>query len=193
MERAEQVLEIVGNETRRRILAVLSEGPHYILEVSKKLDVTQPAILKHLALLERVGLVESFMKASRFGAPRKYYKICDSVNLEVVINPRDFRVVKHPSTISCPTYIHSEEVMRELADEINKAKDLNEKVAKARNLIREADMLLSCKRYGEEHWNCRNCHKIASLRKRVSEIVIHMSKGDIISGIQALTSVMDLT
>jgi predicted transcriptional regulator len=190
MERAEQVLEVIGNETRRKILKVLSEGPHYILEISKKLNVTQPAILKHLALLEQVGLVESFTRASRFGAPRKYYKICDSVKLEVVINPRDFRVTKHPPTISCPTYIHSEKVMRELTNEINKAKDLNEKAVMAHKLIREADMLLSCKKH-RENWNCRNCRKIASLRKRVSEIVIHMSKGDITSGLQALTSVMD--
>jgi predicted transcriptional regulator len=193
MERTGQLLKIIGNETRRKILALLSESPHYALQVSKKLNVTQPAILKHLTLLEGAGLVESFVKESKFGAPRKYYKICDSVNLEVVIGPQDFRVSKHPSAITCPIYICEDGIMRQLTAGINKTRNLSEKVARAQNLIKEANKLLSCKNYTKEDWNCRSCRKITLLRKKVSEIVIHVAKGDVTSGLQALTSVMDLT
>jgi len=192
MERTKSILGIVGNETRRRILAFLSEGPHYVLEISKKLDITQPAVLKQLTLLERAGLVESFMKASKYGASRKYFKICDSVNIEVVINPRDFRITKHPSTISCPVYLENEKAMEELTTQINEAKNLNEKAVKAQEMMRRTATLLSCEKYIAEDWNCRNCHMISSLRKRISETIIHMSKGEMTSVIQVLTSLMDL-
>ena len=106
MERTEHLLKLIGNETRRKILTLLSEKPHYISQISKKLDVTQPAILKHLTLLEKAGVIESFLKESPLGAPRKYYKICNSINIEVAIHPGDFKVTKHPLAIECP-HLHS--------------------------------------------------------------------------------------
>ena len=191
MERTEQLLEIVGNETRRRILALLSEKPHYISEISKKLDVTQPAILKHLALLEKAGVIESFAEESPFGAPRKYYKIRDSVNIEVAIHPTDFRVTKHPPAIECPTYTNLEGEMGRLTDEINKARDVVEKAAKAGELRERADMLLACQKYNGESWDCRECRRIASLRKSVSEVIIQVAGGEISSGLRTLSALID--
>jgi len=191
MEHTDQLLKIVGNQTRRRLLTLLSEKPHYIMEISKKLDVTQPAILKHLALLEEAEVIESFQEKSPFGAPRKYYKIRDSVNIEVAIHPRDFKVTKRPVTIECPIFIRVEKEMSMLTDEINKAKEIAEKSAKAQELRDKADFLLSCREYNEENWNCRNCHRIASLRKSVSEVIMHVSKGEISSGLKTLSSIMN--
>ena len=97
-----KVLEIVGNETRRRILELLSDKPQYISQIAKKLDVTQPAILKHLAVLEKTGLIESFWRRNPLGAARKYYRICDSVDIEIAINPQGFKVDKRPQKMSFP-------------------------------------------------------------------------------------------
>lgn len=189
-----KLLEIIGNETRRKILALLQDGPHYGLQISEKLNVTQPAILKHLARLERMDLVESSMKKSEFGAPRKYYKICDSVKLEleVVIGPREFRVTRRPSATTCPIHIHEENVIRQLTEGINEAKNVNEKAAKAQSLINEVNKLLSCKGFDEENWNCRGCHKTALLRKKVSQIIAQIAVGDITLGLKMLTPIMDL-
>lgn len=192
MESRGRLLKIIGNETRRRILALLSEGPQYISEISKNLGVTQPAILKHLALLHEAGLVESFTRESRLGAPRKYYRISSSVNLEVAIDPRDFRVTARPPGIDCPTYIRLESGMRRLSAEINEARDLSEKAEKARSMLETADKLLNCEDHDGERWTCKNCHKVASLRKKVSEIVIKASTGDLTSGLHALTSIVDI-
>ncbi|MFQ6074664.1 MAG: ArsR/SmtB family transcription factor [Candidatus Bathyarchaeia archaeon] len=191
MESRGRLLRIIGNETRRRILALLSEGPHYVLEISKKLDVTQPAILKHLAILQEAGLVENYMRESRLGASRKYYVISGSVNLEIAIDPRDFRITTHPSRIDCPTYIRLEDVMGRLTGEINEERDLEGKAVKAQSLLSNADVLLACEDYDEERWSCKNCRRVASLRKRVSEIVIRASMGDLASGLHALTSIVD--
>jgi len=197
MTRKKELLEIIGNETRRKILELLSESPHYTLQISGKLNVTQPAILKHLTLLEQAGLVESFVKESKLGAPRKYYKICSSVNLEVVVGPREFRVGKLPSAITCPLYLQEEDKMRQLTEEINKAKDLSEKAGKAQDLINEADKLLSCEDFNEANWHCRSCRKNASLKKAASKIIIlvnqSMAKGDLTPMLQALTSIINLS
>ena len=191
MERTEHLLKLIGNETRRRILTLLSEKPHYISQISKKLDVTQPAILKHLVLLEKAGVIESFLKESPLGAPRKYYKICDSINIEVAIHPGDFKVTKRPLAIECPTYIHLEEEMRRLTEEINKARDITEKAAKAEELKDKADMLLSCRECDRETWSCKNCHRIASLKKGASEVIMQVAKGEILSGLKTLSSLIN--
>jgi len=191
MERTEQLLMIVGNETRRRILALLSEKPNYILELSRKLSVTQPAILKHLDLLEKSGLIESFLKESPFGAPRKYYKICDSVGIEIAIDPKDFKVTRHPRGMSCPKYLDMGRVVEQLTGEINRAQDLGVKACKARKLMETADALLSCENHEDGNWMCENCHRMALVRKEVSEIILHVSRGEIESGLRKLTETIN--
>jgi len=191
MKSVNNVLQIVGNETRRKVLALLSEEPRYISEISKKLDVTQPAILKHLSLLERAGLIESFWRKNPLGAARKYYKICDSVGIEIAINPNDFKITGHPRRMSCPKYLEMEGTIEQLTKEINRAEDLAAKAAKARKLMEIADDLLSCENYEDGNWNCKNCHKSASLRKEVSQIILHVSRGEVESGLRVLTETMN--
>jgi len=185
------VLHIVGNETRRRILTLLSEEPHYISQIAIKLGVTQPAILKHLSVLQRAGLIESFWKKSPLGAARKYYKICDSVGIEIAINPRDFKVTRRPQRMSCSKYLEMERVIKLLTEEINMAKEVTTKAAKAQELMEMADALLSCEDYEEENWNCRNCRRVASLRKEASQIILHVSRGDIELGLRRLTETIN--
>ncbi|MDI6905084.1 MAG: ArsR family transcriptional regulator [Candidatus Bathyarchaeia archaeon] len=187
MKSMDKVLQIVGNENRRKILTLLSKEPHYISQIAKKLDVTQPAILKHLSILERAGLIESFWRKSSLGAARKYYKICDSVGIEIAINPKDFRVARRPQKMSCPRYLEMEKVMKQLTEEINRAEDAALKVAKAQKLSEMADVLLSCEDYDGGNWSCENCRRIASLRKEASQIILHVSRGDIELGLRRLT------
>ena len=191
MEPTDKILQIVGNETRRKILSLLSEEPQYISEIAKKLEVTQPAILKHLKILETGGLITSFWKDSPMGAARKYYRICDSVGVEVAINPQSFKVNRQPQKASCPKYADAELAIRQLTNEINKAKDLTTKAAKARELMKAADMLLACTDFDKGIWNCETCHHVASLRKQTSQIILHVSHGDIESGLRKLMDAME--
>lgn len=191
MESNDKILQIVGNETRRKILTILSEEPRYISEISKKLEVTQPAILKHLSILEKAGLIESFWRKSPVGAARKYYRICDSVGVEIAINPKGFRVNRRPQKVNCSNYFEIERTSKQLTDEINRAKDLTAKAAKARELMKVADSLLSCADYKRGKWNCETCHQVASLRKEASQIVLHVSNGDIELGLRKLIDAID--
>jgi len=191
MNSMEKVLQIIGNENRRKILTLLSEEPHYISEIAKKLDVTQPAILKHLSLLQKAGLIESFWRKNPLGAARKYYKICDSVGIEIAINPNGFRVARRPQRMSCSKHIEAERAIKRLTEEINRAEDVDTKATKARKLVEAADSLLTCADYEKGNWNCENCHRVASLRKEAAQIVLHVSKGDIESGLRKLTETIN--
>ena len=50
----------LGDETRWSILVALGEGDASASALAGRLPVTRQAIAKHLAVLEEVGLVESF-------------------------------------------------------------------------------------------------------------------------------------
>lgn len=191
MKSMNQVLEIVGNETRRKILELLAEEPHYISQIAKKLDVTQPAILKHLSILEKAGLIENFWRKNPLGAARKYYRICDSVGIEIAINPKGFKVEKRPQTMSCSKYLEAERAIRPLTEEINRTENLATKADKARELVRAADSLLSCTEYKKGDWSCEGCHRVALLRKEAAQIILHVSKGDIEAGLFKLTETIN--
>src|SRR5689334_20746993 len=55
----------LADPTRRAILARLSGGEASVLELAKPFDMSQPAISKHLKILERAGLVSSSQAAQR--------------------------------------------------------------------------------------------------------------------------------
>jgi ArsR family transcriptional regulator len=81
-----KLLDILGNETRRRILEVLADEPKYFIQLSKELGVSQQAVLKHLTLLEDAGLIASFRAKSELAAPdRKYYRLNRSLYLSIGI------------------------------------------------------------------------------------------------------------
>jgi DNA-binding transcriptional ArsR family regulator len=47
----------LGDPTRRAILARLAQGEASVLELAKPFKISQPAISKHLKVLERAGLI----------------------------------------------------------------------------------------------------------------------------------------
>jgi DNA-binding transcriptional ArsR family regulator len=55
----------LADPTRRAILARLASGPASVAELSEPFAMSQPAISKHLKVLERAGLVSSGREAQR--------------------------------------------------------------------------------------------------------------------------------
>jgi ArsR family transcriptional regulator len=89
------ILDILGNDTRRKILAVLSEEPMYFNQLAKEIEIGQQAVLRHLQALEESGLIEAYAEKSELGAPdRKYYRLNDSFILTVSLSEDDFTVTK---------------------------------------------------------------------------------------------------
>ncbi len=85
MDSAEMLLEVLGNESRRRILALLSKKPCYVSEISYSLKMAPKAVLEHLEKLERAGIVRSFEEGRR-----RYYCIDKSIRIEITITPHVF-------------------------------------------------------------------------------------------------------
>jgi len=59
----------LADPTRRAILARLASGEASVAELAEPFAISQPAISKHLKILERAGLVSSAQSATR--RPRK--------------------------------------------------------------------------------------------------------------------------
>ena len=57
MSSAEKVFEALSSTTRRRILAYLSETSLTAGDIANRFEMSQPAISKHLSVLEAAGLV----------------------------------------------------------------------------------------------------------------------------------------
>jgi len=55
----------LADPTRRAILARLSKGDASVLELAEPFDMSQPAISKHLKVLERAGLIARGRDAQR--------------------------------------------------------------------------------------------------------------------------------
>ncbi len=80
------LLDLLGNENRRRILRLLSRKPCYVTEISEYLGVSPKAVIDHLRKLEEAGVVESRTDDQR----RKYFHIARNVRLEVNVSPYGF-------------------------------------------------------------------------------------------------------
>ncbi len=81
-----ELLDLLGNENRRRILRLLSRRPCYVTEIGEYLDVSPKAVIDHLRKLEEAGLVEAQTDGSR----RKYFHITRDVRLEVNVSRHGF-------------------------------------------------------------------------------------------------------
>ena len=87
------LLDVLGNETRRRILNLISHEPMYFNQLAKEIQTGQQAILRHVKILEDTGLIESYAMRSELGAPdRKYYRVNSSFNLSISISNDNFTV-----------------------------------------------------------------------------------------------------
>lgn len=56
-ERAEVVLDALGDPNRRRILGVLARGPASVQAIADQMPISRPAVSRHLRLLRAAELV----------------------------------------------------------------------------------------------------------------------------------------
>ena len=70
--RLDAVFSALADRTRREILARLIEGPASVTELAEPFEMSQPAVSKHLRVLERAGLIsrgrEAQWRPSRLNA-----------------------------------------------------------------------------------------------------------------------------
>ena len=142
-----EILDILGNENRRRILQLLSFRPFYFNEMAKRLDLGPKAVIDHLEMLERAGLVECYRDDRR----RKYFRIADNVVLEVTFSPHSYGVRTYRPQISqtltdqpsdAPSRSSSDREAgrsEELEKICSRLRDLEEKRLRLRRLMEDLD------------------------------------------------------
>jgi DNA-binding transcriptional ArsR family regulator len=64
-QRLDATFAALADPTRRAILARLASGEASVMELAEPFAITQPAISKHLKVLERAGLVSRRREAQR--------------------------------------------------------------------------------------------------------------------------------
>jgi len=64
-DRLDATFAALADPTRRAILARLADGEASVMELARPFDMSQPAISKHLRVLERAGLVSRGRDAQR--------------------------------------------------------------------------------------------------------------------------------
>jgi len=133
------ILDVLGNETRRRILKLLCEGPKYLIQLSRELNVSQQAILKHIAVLERYGFISSYEERGELPAPpRKYYVLNRAFSLTVSLAPHlaQFEARELPATLEASSRL--KRLRREL-HRLEALKEPGDLAGQADRLLREID------------------------------------------------------
>ena len=74
-----RILDILGNRNRRRIITLLRQKPCFVTELSERLTLSPKALIEHLALMEQMDLLGSYLDDRR----RKYYYLTRDITVEV--------------------------------------------------------------------------------------------------------------
>lgn len=123
-----ELLDILGNENRRRILQLLSFRPFYFNEIAKRLDVGPKAVIDHLEMLEEAGLIECYSEQGR----RKYFRISGNLVLEVALSPHSYgvRAYDKPARAGSggPECLDLETIQKDLDDLESKRQELRQQM-----------------------------------------------------------------
>ncbi len=99
----DELLAVLGNPLRRKILARVAKETHYPLQLSKELGVSQQAIMKHLRILRRYHLVRACeRKSTSMGPPRKCFESTGQFSIRIDFGPSDFETRLFPFEGTAP-------------------------------------------------------------------------------------------
>ncbi|MFW9778764.1 MAG: ArsR/SmtB family transcription factor [Candidatus Heimdallarchaeota archaeon] len=82
VEEIDEILHLLANGTRRRMLAELAAGEGFVNELVRRLDDHPQSIIRHLEVLKKHNLIkgeERRDRPSRRGRPRLYYSVAPDV------------------------------------------------------------------------------------------------------------------
>jgi len=89
-EELDSLLQIIENPVRRRIIKRLAQEPAYALQLSKELGLGQPLVAKHMAIMEKAGLVTWEPEISSSGPRRRRYSLAKGVSITMDLAPNLF-------------------------------------------------------------------------------------------------------
>lgn len=133
MDELDILLSVIENPTRRRILEALVREPHYPLQLSRELGLSQQGIVKHLKVLEDYKLVRSYNEDSDQGPSRRIYVPTTGFTITVDIGPSLFSTEIITRVLDTP-----EEALEEVSEEQDRYW-LRDIVVETRNDVAQID------------------------------------------------------
>lgn len=82
-EKLSQILDILGNKNRRRIIDLLQNKPCFVTEISEKLAINPKAVIEHLALMQKEDVISCYCDDKR----RKYYFLQKKFDFALKVDP----------------------------------------------------------------------------------------------------------
>jgi predicted transcriptional regulator len=89
-EELDQLLQVMENPLRRKIIKRLSQGPTYAFQLAKELQLGQPLVAKHMKVMEDAGFVNSETEISPSGPRRKKYSLAKSISITMDLAPNTY-------------------------------------------------------------------------------------------------------
>ncbi|MEI7615108.1 MAG: hypothetical protein WCJ54_00235 [Actinomycetota bacterium] len=80
------------------------------------------------------------------------------------------------SETECIIFQKQQNIIKEITGKINKASVFQEKLAYARELKEEAEVLLSCQEQSEKISDCEKCHLVAGLQNKTAGLILKAEK-----------------
>ncbi|NLA38600.1 MAG: ArsR family transcriptional regulator [Methanomicrobiales archaeon] len=80
-----RLLDILGNQNRRRIIELLRQKPCFVTEISERLVLSPKAVIEHLQMMEREQILISCQDERR----RKYYYLSHDINIIVNLQKQE--------------------------------------------------------------------------------------------------------
>lgn len=139
----DELLSIIENPTRRKILEYLTREPSYPLRLSKELGISQQAVMKNLALMEQTGMLTSYTEESSMGPRRTVYAPKQHFTLMIDLHGNMFtaRVISSgENTEAESTIADTEEAMRRLQELDSRIAELD---AERAELMDERDSMMN--------------------------------------------------
>ncbi len=86
-DNVEEILDLLGNESRRKIIELLTKKPCYVSEISYSLRMAPKVVLEHLEKLEKAGIVRSYEEGRR-----RYYYVDRAISINITLTPHRFSI-----------------------------------------------------------------------------------------------------
>lgn len=140
------MIEALATETRRRMLRLLATGPLTLSELSERLGISQPAVLKHIRELESSGIIEPVEIRDQSGRLRRCYRISRPIRLVMSIDGDSVRIYLREAKPLGEVPRGLEERILRLKEEISELEEIDsfgKIIYKYVDIMKEVDSILS--------------------------------------------------
>lgn len=138
-------LSVLSNPMRREILSRLVMETHYPLQLAKELNTSQQAVMKHLYVLERNGLVRSVKEPSDAGGPpRNAYTATQQLSIRIDIGRNLFNAkIRTYDPDEEPSIMEDYSYINERYTALSSVKDDHERLKGLANTLRDVNKELT--------------------------------------------------